>query len=336
MNENSSSNLDDLETSVDTRPPESYRKFCIEHCKPEYDATREAVAVKDEIDGTNRLEAFDQCRTGAWFARNVITGKVKVLSSSCKTRWCPMCSATRRWFLTSQVGDWLREVNEPKFLTLTLKHSDLSLNDQIEKLYESFKKYRKLKFMKQHVQGGVWFFQIHKSKKDGLWHPHLHCVIDAKWMDKYKLSALWEDVTGDSCIINIKEVKDPNSMSEYVARYSARPSTLAGLGEPDRLELMTCLHGRRLVGTWGTARTITLRPSKPPDSDDWKHIGYFGTVMSMLDTDNRAARIWKAFKNDSEIPEDCNLRDIENFISDRKPFTSKIVDDNKQLLMDFY
>lgn len=331
-----SSNLDTLETSVDSRPPESYRKFCISNCKPEYDATSEAIAVKDEIDGTNRLKAFNDCRTGAWFARNVVTGKVKVLSSSCKNRWCPMCASTRRWFLSQQVSEWLTSAKDPKFLTLTLKHTRYPLDDQIQKLYDSFKKYRKLKDFKKHVKGGVWFFQIHKAKSDNLWHCHLHCVLDAEWMDKYKLSAAWEVITQDSKIVNIKEVKDPEKMSEYVARYAARPSMLAGLEEPDRLELMTCLHGRRLVGTWGTARAISLRPAKPPDSEDWKHVGYFSTVVAMLGSDSRADSIWQAYKNDSEIPEDCNLRDIENFTGDKPIHNSIIVDEFKQLNLGFF
>lgn len=336
MNENLSSNLDTLETSDQNRPPESYRKFCISNCKVEYDATREAISIKDGVDGTNRLRSFDECRTGAWFARNIETHIVKVMSSSCKQRWCPMCAATRRWFLQQQVSGWLNVVKQPKFLTLTLKHSDDPLDDQIQRLYDCFRKFRKLKFFKQHVKGGVWFFQIHKAKSDNLWHPHLHCVLDADWMDKYVISAHWEVITGDSKIINIKEVKDVSKMAEYVARYAARPSILSKLDEPDRLELMTCLHGRRLVGCWGEAKRITLRPAKPPDSGDWKNLAKFGTVMIMLGHDDRADAIWKAFKTGTECPDDCDLQDIEDFFDGVERFNSKTVEDNYQLYLDFY
>lgn len=336
MSEKLSSNLDTLETSEHTRPPESYRKFCISHCPDEYQATRDAYEFYDEETNGRHVKSFDECRTGAWFARNIKTGKVKILSSSCKLRWCPMCSATRRWFLTQQVSEWLKTAKQPKFLTLTIKHSTNLLDEQIQKLYNCFRSYRRLNLIKRSVKGGVWFFQIHKSKNDGLWHPHLHCVIDSEWMDKYKLSAAWEVVTKDSNIINIKEVKDTETMAEYVARYSARPSVLKTLPIPDRLELMSCLHGRRLVGTWGTARAISLRPSKPPDSKDWKHIGYYRNIIGLLGADDRADTIWHAFKTDSVCPEDCNIQDIEGFTNEVHVYDHKTTEDNKQMFLNFY
>lgn len=336
MTKTDSSNLDSLETSGDSRPPESYRKYCLANCQDEHVATGNAYAVFDKSHGGNRLEAFQNCRTGAWFARNKITGMIKVLSSSCKLRWCPMCSSTRRWFLSQQVSSWLVGTSNPKFLTLTLQHSDLPLQAQIDTLYQSFQKYRKLNLLKRAVSGGVWFFQIHKAKSDKLWHPHLHCVIDSVWIDKYDLSTAWEFVTKSSKIINIKEVKDPESMSEYVARYAARPSMLSRLDGVDRKELIESLHGRRLVGTWGTARAITLRPSKPPDSESWVSVGSYSLVREMLGSDVRADTIWNCFKNSTVCPEDCNLQDIEDFIDGRVRYDYKTVDDHAQLLLDFY
>lgn len=336
MNEKLSSNLDTLETSGDSRPPESYRKYCITHCQDEYQASLDAYADFDLEDGKSRVVTLEQCRTGAYFVRNRKTAKVKVLSSSCHLRWCPMCSATRRWFLTQQVSDWLTTVRQQKFLTLTVQHYEEPLQKQIDFLYESFKKFRKTKFIKNHVRGGIWFFQIHRAKSDGLWHPHLHCVIDAAWMDKFKISATWEFVTKTSKIINIKEVKNADSMAEYVARYAARPSLLSHLDVPSRYELLQALHGRRLVGTWGNARSITLRPSKPPDADDWVKVGYYRKVIWTMDTDPRARSIWTAFKNDTELSEDCNILDNTDKTCKHKLDWKQLVLDPEWLFLGFY
>jgi len=297
-----SSNLDTIETSGDCPPPESYRNYCLDKCSDEYDASYEAYDLIDDEDDTCRSHSLHTCRTLAWFCRNVKTGKVKILSSSCKLRWCPMCSSTRRWFLTKQVPPWVKGAVQPKFLTLTLKHTEDSIHDQIEHLYNSFKKFRKLDLLKRNIRGGIWFFQIHKSTEDDLWHPHLHCVIDSPWIDKYEISTAWELVTKTSKIINIKEVKDADSVSEYVARYAARPSILANLAQSERVELIRSLHGRRLVGTWGTARTISLRPSKPLDSSDWAKVGSYEKVVWTAKTCPKARAILKAYKDDSECP----------------------------------
>jgi len=331
-----SSNLDTLETTAHQAPPESYRTYCLEKCREEYETTLEAYRFLDEDDHTERAYNLEQCRTGAWFARNKISGKVRVLSSSCKLRWCPMCSATRRWHLTNQVSKWLSNAKAPKFLTLTVQHKAEPLDSQIQHLYESFRRYRRLNILKRNVAGGVWFFQIKKSDNDGLWHPHLHCVIDSPWIDKYALSAAWEVASRDSKIINIKEIRDAETMAEYVARYAARPSILATLKHVDRLELISCLHGRRLVGTWGTARSISLRPCKPPDSADWQNVGSFKLVISLLGKDDRADQLWKAFKTNSECPADCNLQDVENFIDNVQVWDHKTIEDHAQLLLDFY
>lgn len=315
MNEVSPVQLEHLETSGTSRPPETYRKFCVVHCKAELEATRSAYESFDLAHNGSHLESLDSCRTGAWFARNRVTGRVRVLSSSCKLRWCPMCSSTRRWFLTQEVSTWLKTAKKPKFLTLTLAHITSPLERQILHLYKCFQKYRKLKIMKQNVEGGVWFFQIKKSDSDNLWHPHLHCVIDSEYISKFDLSAAWAAVTITSNIIDIRKIDDCDNAAQEVARYASRPAMLANLDEADRLELLESLHGRRLVGTWGTARSMSLRPSKPPDADDWINVGSWSLIVELIRDDYRAAAIWNAFKNDSKCDEECTLCDLENEIS---------------------
>lgn len=311
MNEVSPVQLEDLETTGLSRPPTTYRNFCVTHCQAELTATREAYEAFDNAHQGSHTRSLDDCRTGAWFARNRITGKVRVLSSSCKLRWCPMCSSTRRWFLTQEVATWLKSAKKPKFLTLTLAHLTSPLERQIVHLYKCFRKFRKLKILKQSVEGGVWFFQIKKSDTDGLWHPHLHCVIDSEYISKFDLSAAWAAVTITSNIIDIRKISNCDNAAQEVARYASRPAMLEKFDEADRLELLESLHGRRLVGTWGTARSISLRPSKPPDAGDWINVGSWGLIVELVRDDYRAAAIWNAFKNDSECTEDCNLSDFE-------------------------
>lgn len=303
--------LDTLETTVISRPPESYRKTCQAMFPDELIATRGLYENFDVGKSAYRLERFDNCRTDAYFVRNELTGMVKVRSNSCHLRWCPMCASTRRWFLTQQVSAWLKTAKKPKFLTLTLLHTEAPLDDQLQRLYASFRKYRKLNILKRNVSGGVWFFQIHRSTSDNLWHPHLHCVIDSNWIDKYELSLAWKAVTGDSEIIKIKEVRDSDSMAVYVARYAARPSLLSSLQAEDQLELAESLHGRRLVGTWGSARSISLRPGKPPDAEQWKDVGSFSTVSALYDSDDRARSIWDSFRNGEPCSANCSLLDFE-------------------------
>ncbi|GAI54967.1 unnamed protein product, partial [marine sediment metagenome] len=95
-------------------------------------------------------------------------------------------------------------------------------------------------------------------------------------------------------------------------------------------------HGRRLVGTWGNARWITLRPSKPPDADDWENVGYFRKVMWTKNTDPRALQIWKAYKNDTELPEDCNILDNADKANTLETDWTRSSLDNQLLFENFY
>lgn len=336
MNEVSPVQLDNLETTGTSRPPSTYRKYCVEHCQAELEATSNAYEAFDHAHGGKHVDSLNDCRTGAWFARNKVTGKVRVLSSSCKLRWCPMCSATRRWFLTQEVSEWLKTAKKPKFLTLTLAHTSAPLTNQIEHLYSCFRKYRKMKILKSNIAGGVWFFQVKKSKSDSNWHPHLHCVIDSEYISKFDLSKAWAAITVTSNIIDIRTVWDNKNVAEEVARYASRPAMLSKLHSQDRLELIESLHGKRIVGTWGTARLLSLRPSKPPDANDWVNVGSWSIVSLMHNEDERAAAIWKAFKTDKTIPEDCSLWKFElQFNGEAIPQRCEPVE-RFQALLDFY
>ncbi len=312
-----------LETSVCETLPATLRQHLTRHSTAEVDASRYVYSLLPGRNTEKRLANFDQCKTRSWFTRHDDTGEVKVVSSSCKLRWCPLCSNARKYHLAKQVKEWLESVKSPKFLTLTVKHSSIGLDAQIDHLYRSFRKLRQMKAYKKLFKGGVWFFQIKKSDTDGLWHPHLHCVIQSAYVDHSKLWKAWLLITGTSKVVDVRSVKDDDNVAEYVARYAARPSDLAGLEVADQLELVTALHGRRLVGTWGSARVISLSPSKPPDAGKWQNVGSWWLVAAMHEHDERARAIWKAFRLNKPLSIDDSLYEFERIWSD-KHFESEI------------
>lgn len=217
--------------------------------------------------------------------------------------------------LTSEVTKWFTDFPNPKFLTLTVQHNEEPLHDQVKYLYDCFKQFRKRKLLKDKIRGGVWFFQIHKSVHDGLWHPHLHCVLDSGFIPRKKLSELWKKCTLTSCVVDIRAVKRPEKIAEYVARYAARPGTLTSLNLEDRMELVWSMHGKRLVGKWGNAKDIQLRPSKPDDVDSWKPIGGWSLVRCMLKDSDDAKAIVNAWRKQKPLPESIDIDDLtgENF-----------------------
>ena len=296
--------------------PVSYRDFRNRFHTAEVMAVSEAYEYIDQQDGSKFLSRLDACKSRAYFHRHAETGQVRVISSCCRLRWCPFCAEGRKWRVQEEVKTWLPDAQRPKFLTLTLKHTDQSLHDQVDHLYKSFQKLRKAKYFKDHVAGGIWFFQVKQSKTDGLWHPHLHCLLDATFMPRKHLSKMWLKITGTSMVVDIRQVKDEKTMIEYVARYAAKPGSLSLMNGDVRVALIRSLHGRRLVGTWGSARRLSFRTVKPDDSAKWQRLANFTMVAALYDHDENARKIFNAWKTNQPLSEPLQITSMANISDD--------------------
>ena len=310
----SQSQVHTQETSRESHVESSYRTRCLHFCKAELVASQTTYRAIDASEGTNREGRLLECRDQAWFIRHSESGEVRVTSRQCRLRWCPLCSRSRSFNLQLQVQSWFSTVKTPKFLTLTVKHTDQDLAEQLTRLYKSFQNFRKRAVMAKKCHGGVWFFQLCFNPKTNEWHPHLHCVIDSEYISHNHLSKLWLKITGDSKVVDIRTVRDPKKVAEYVAKYAARPSQLESLSGKRCIELVTAMHGRRMCGSWGTAKGVCLRPRKADDADKWQRIGSYSTVMITAAFDDRSKRILEAYTLNRPLAEDCYVSDYDFFI----------------------
>ncbi len=259
----------------------------------------------------SKADLLDGCRSNAWFTRHIATGEIRVASNACHLRWCPVCAESRRNYIGHSVSEWIQKLKYPKLMTLTLKHNDVPLWHQVDQLYKNFMQLRKLKDFSDIVTGGVWFFQIKLSKNDGKWHPHIHCVVDGKYMPRTLLRRMWVQITTDSTIVDIRSVKDPEGCSHEVARYAAKPGPLNGLDLTHAVELVSVMHGRRICGTWGVGREVSLRPSKFTDKDKWQSVGSWSMVMSSRKTDPISNAIFHAWQNHEPLAQGIDLHATE-------------------------
>lgn len=259
-------------------------------------------------DYENRLHG---CRTQAWFARHIETGKVRVISSACRLRWCPLCAKAKRTYITHEVARWIKNSKYHKFVTFTLKHSEDDLTFQIERLYSCFQKLRKSKFFKKHISRGVWFFQIKRSKQTNQWHPHLHCIVTGRWIPYNDLRSAWLKITKDSSVVDIRPVKDPEGCANEVARYAAAPANLSTNDAIDYFEIFQSLHGRRICGKWKMGDRVKLTPPKSEDHDKWANIGSWTAVQELQNTDSNAKAIIKAWSEKKPLQTGIDMFSID-------------------------
>lgn len=290
--------LDIPETSVPTPPPSTYRNFLTSGCLPDVQYNQAVYEHLDDRDGHQRTSNYTGCRTSAWFVRHKQTGEVRVSASACRLRWCPLCIKTKRFTMVQSIVPWLHKAKKPKFITLTLAHSDADLQFQIDSLYKFFRNLRRRPEFSKPVKGGVWFFQIKKSSKDGRWHPHLHMLVEGAYLPQSDLSAMWADITHGSRIVDIRAVKNVKKAADYVARYASAPCRLADLEFKDAVEVVDSLHGRRVCGTWGTGKEIKLTVPKCDDADQWEYLDSFASVLRDRHRVEWAAEIYRAWIKD--------------------------------------
>lgn len=309
-----------VHTEETTLPFSSYETYgeCLRHsCVDRYSAAEAVYSYLDDLNDSSKRWRLESCRSNAWFLREVDSGLVRVASNSCHLRWCPLCADSRRAYISFSVSEWLAKQAHPKFLTLTLKHSEAPLDFQIDCLYRCFQNLRKCKEFKRCVPGGIWFFQVKRSKNDGLWHPHLHCLISGLYIPHSFLSRTWLRITRSSDVVDIRPVRDPSKAANDAARYAACPGSLLGLPFEKSVELVLAMHGRRICGTWGTARNVSLRAPKAVDKHKWQNIGSWASVVCTYDSDANARAILDAWRFNNPLPAGISLASVDSSIDGR-------------------
>jgi len=309
------------ETTVQKPAIPTYGESLRHSCYPAFLAAERVYETLDNAEPRSRSDRLRSCRSVAWFFRHVSTGEVRVGSNACHLRWCPVCSRSRQNYISHSVAEWISHADHPKLLTLTLKHSEADLNYQVKCLYNYFRELRRRKEIRKRVKGGIWFFQIKKSETDGLWHPHLHCLLEGMYIAQRGLSRMWCQVTFGSTIVDIRAIRDPQKAANDAARYAASPGTLVGLSHTNACELVTAMHGRRICGTWGTGRAVSLRPAKQTDKKDWQTVGSWFQVLGKRDTEPNAKAILNAWRDKKPLEPGITL--IEPLIS---PFKTKRIE----------
>jgi hypothetical protein len=293
--------LDSIETTAYDPLPSDYRKLKTAHYEPELEAAISLYSRIDELEKTEKRIDLENCRHFAWFVRHEMTGQIKVVANACHLRWCPICAGAKRMMIKSAVSKWLRTVKRPKFMTFTLKHSTEELPDQIKRLYKAYRLFRQHKLLKKKQRGGVWFFQLKRSKKTEEWHPHLHVVVDMDYINKVEIQDEWLLVTGDSFVVDIRAIKDAGKVVDYVARYCASPCNLPDYSPDDQDSIYYALSGKRLCGRFGTGNQCHFKPKRPVDFAQWQRLITWTDCVCNRNDDTALRQVIRAWNQETTL-----------------------------------
>lgn len=206
----------------------------------------------------------------------------RINSENCRDRWCRACQGDRTRVIAANIIEHLG-TRQSRFLTLTIQTDALTLKQAVDKLYRSFAKLRLTTLWRRKVTGGVATCEIKRGATGDRWHPHLHVILEGKYLPHDDVRRAWFKITGDSYIVHLKTVENSIQAAQYVTKYLRKPVPASIVRTPDHLsEAMVALHGRRMVTTFGTWRGVKL--TQAPDRGEWT------TVCSLRDLIQRAGQ----------------------------------------------
>ncbi len=129
-----------------------------------------------------------------------------------------------------------------KHLTLSCPNDD-NLFNGTRHLIKSFRKLRQRAYWKKNVKGGAFVVEIKRGEHG--WHPHLHIVITARYMDYKVLKQHWTDVSGGQAVY-IQKL--PVHM---IVRYLTKYITKSEMPLADQMLATETLKGLRLFNPFG-------------------------------------------------------------------------------------
>lgn len=173
---------------------------------------------------------------------------------------------------------------QPVMLTLTTVNGD----DLEERFTHFMTSLRKLLKKRRNAKRGststeltkavAGVYSIETTNKGKGWHVHMHAVLLLDgWIDRERLSVEWQAVTRDgSKILDVRRLAKGSDvfdsqgnitpkLVEAFAEVFKYALKFSDLDHSDRLQAWEIMRGKRLVGSWGLFRGVTVPPGATDD-----------------------------------------------------------------------
>lgn len=205
--------------------------------------------------------------------------ELRLVARHCHDRLCTPCAVARAWELRHALAAEL-EGRDHSFITLTKRSTaGEPLKQCVDALYAAFSDLRRTKLWKDAIIGGAAFLEITRGANGDHWHAHLHCICDARWIEKKLLAYQWFLCTKDSYRVDVQRSSGHQSAA-YLTKYVTKSLSGGVLTTPDLLdEFIIAMKGRRLVttfGRWYGKQTLEDPPEElaaPVCLSGWKDAG---------------------------------------------------------------
>jgi Replication protein len=236
---------------------------------------------------------FQECGASCGVYVDTTTLRTITRSANCHDRWCAACGRQRRQRLAAALSAQIPK-SKTLALVLTPKSQPGPLGPALTSLVKNFATLRRRKWWSSRVAGGAWVAEMTYNATTKQWHPHLHILVHASWLQLQEFSAEWHKVTGDSHRVHVSLVRDSHShhavreLCKYVGKIAHRS------WEHDQALLahaMKALHGRRLEGSFGSWKHVNLQQPLPGNEKSvWVFWGTLDHLYALSSKSHEEAR----------------------------------------------
>jgi hypothetical protein len=162
----------------------------------------------------------------------------------------------------------VEHMREPAHLVLTFRHRQEPLPDQVRALRRAFGKLRRRPEWKGRVRGGFYSVEIKLSRADGLWHVHLHAVIDAAFIPQPELVRLWGECMDGGLCVWIRRVEKVRNVCYQVSKYVSKPPNVREWQGWQIRDWLDAVAGTRMIQGFGTCFGVDKveLPDRPVES----------------------------------------------------------------------
>ena len=151
-----------------------------------------------------------------------------------------------------------------------------------------------------------------------MWPPlHLHLLAEGEYWAKEAVTKAWQKASKTSFITDIRSVYSNEKAAEYVAKYATKAIDITLQAINVQLELFRCLHGKRTMGTFGTAKVITLTQKGIDYGTTRERVCSFSTLRQLLiDGNQEALQLWECYKAKKPYSLDIGIAEFERFVDE--------------------
>lgn len=189
----------------------------------------------------------------------------------CKKNYCPDCAAERAARIARQTEARIVEAMKLVqgrlcLMTLTMKNAP-TLDGGLARLKKAFTNFKRKQAFKQHIKGYFGGFEFTYNPKTNDFHVHLHLIVlrGAFW-NQSDISDAWREVTGDSFIVDIRQVRDLHKGVKELCKYIVKPLDLRTMPDERFREVVGMKKGTRMFISGGCFYNVKLDEADDDES----------------------------------------------------------------------